>query len=129
MPPKEKRVSNSFTGLFAYYENGTIIEEKNNYYSTKFKKTCATNWAEIDKSQLIALELFWKGSSKIKISKEEYPDIKPEDWFFSHYGYFDMKDRKTLVIARNIGIKLKDHIKVYSVDENTGNIKIETRPL
>jgi len=124
-----KELPNNFTGFLAEYKNGNTILEKNNYYSNKLKKKCATNWAEIDKSQLVALTMYWHGIAKVEISIEEYPDLNRDDWFFSHYGYYDMANRKTLVIARNIGLKMSDHLRVYSVSEETGDIKIEARPI
>jgi len=128
MPPREPE-KNKFTGFLAHYKDGSVVKEKNHYYSSKLKKECATNWHEIDKSQLVSLELLWGGESKIKISIEEYPAIKPSDWFFSHYEYFDLKNRNVIVISRNIGISKKDHKQIYSVHEETGILKTEIRPL
>jgi hypothetical protein len=116
-----------YTGFIAYYKN-KAIKEKEYYFNKKLNKKCATNWIDIDKSKLIALELIWKNEQKIKIALEEYPHIKPSDWFFSQYGYFDLKANRTIVVARNIGYIKDNLLIVYSVNEETGIIKVEHRP-
>ena len=124
MPLKEL---NQYTGFIAYYDNNIIVKEKENYFSKKLKKKCATNWAEIDKNRLVALELLWHGQSKIKISREEHPHIKSDDWFFTHSGMFNMKNRNVTVISRNIGFKKDNIIQVYSVEEETGILRSSAR--
>lgn len=116
-----------FTGFLAYYSDDLIVKEKENYFSKKLNKNCATNWAEIDKTRLVALELLWLGQSKIKIDKKEYPFIKPEDWFFTHSGMYNMKNRNITVISRNIGFKKDNITQVYSVDEETGILRTSIR--
>lgn len=116
-----------FTGFLAYYSDDLIVKEKENYFSKKLNKNCATNWAEIDKTRLVALELLWRGQSKIKIDKKEYPFIKPEDWFFTHSGMYNMKNRNITVISRNIGFKKDNITQVYSVDEETGILRTSIR--
>jgi hypothetical protein len=66
MHPRENK---EFTGFVARYKNGATIYEKEDYFSKKLNKKCATNWEEVDKSKLASLELLWKGQSKIKIDK------------------------------------------------------------
>ena len=118
---------NKFTGFIAYYNN-KIIKEKENFFSIKLNRKCATSWAEIDKDKLIALELVWNDEPKIKITKEDYPHIKPSDWFFSQYGYFDLTTRVVKVVARNIGYVKDELLIVYSINEENGVIKVEHRP-
>jgi hypothetical protein len=122
---------NKFTGFIGHYDNKTIVE-KENFYSKKLNKRCATNWAEIDKNKLIALELLWQGKSIIKIDKENYPHIKPEDWFFTQTGIYNIKDKKIKdkkikVLARNIGYKKDNITQVYSVEEETGILRSSVR--
>jgi hypothetical protein len=116
-----------FTGFRAYYSKEIFVKEKENYFSKKLKKNCATNWAEIDKTRLVALELLWHGQSKIKIDKKEYPHIKSEDWFFTHSGIYNMKNRSITIISRNIGFKKDNIIQVYSVEEETGILRSSVR--
>ena len=124
MPQNEP---NSFTGFVAYYTDGKSVKEKENFYSHKLEKNCATNWCEIDKNKLIALEMVWNGSVKIRIDKKEYPHIKPEDWFFTQSGIYNLKERKIRVLARNIGYKKDNITQVYSVDEETGILRSAVR--
>lgn len=118
---------NKFTGFVAYYSNGKKIKEKENYLSKKLGKKMATNWAEIDKEKLSALELMWNGESKIKIDKKDYPHITPNDWFFSQTGVFDMDKQKVIVVGRNIGYRKEDIIQVYTVIEDIGILKSSVR--
>lgn len=117
----------NFTGFLAYYSRDILVKEKENYFSKKLNKNCATNWSEIDKTRLVALELLWHGQSKIKIDKKDYPHIKPEDWFFTHSGMYNMKSRNITVISRNIGFKKDNITQVYSVDEETGILRTSIR--
>jgi hypothetical protein len=117
----------NLTGFIAHYANGSIVKEKENYTNKKLQKKCATNWSEIDKNQLVALELLWHGKSIIKIDKKDYPHIKPEDWFFTQTGIFELKDRKVKVLARNIGFNKDKIIQVYSVEEETGILRTSVR--
>lgn len=126
MSRKEGNSRKNFTGFVAYYDDGRKLREKENY-TDKSGKDCATNWSEVKKDKLVALELLWNGKSKIKISKDEYPSIKPEDWFFSQLGYQDMSKREIVVIARNIGFIKEGILQVFTIDENTGNLRISTR--
>jgi len=124
MPQKE---NNKFVGFIAHYDNNKTIVEKENFYSKKLDKKCATNWTEIDKNKLIALELIWQGKSIIKIDKKNYPYIKPEDWFFTQTGIYNIKDKKIKVLARNIGYKKDKITQVYSVEEETGILRSSVR--
>lgn len=127
MHPKENK---KFTGFIAYYNNGARVYEKENFFSKKLDKKCATNWAEIDKKRLSALELVWNGKSKIKIKKESdsfHEELSPKDWFFSQNGYLDMGSRKVIVLARNIGYIKDNLIHITSVIENTGDIRKSIR--
>lgn len=133
MPRKsgKTKVKDSFTGFVAHYENGRQLYEKENYFSKKLNKKCATNWAEIDKSRLVKLELFWNGTLKAGISKKPFKDkpfeLSPSDWFFSQKGYIDMGTKKMLVIARNIGYIHEGVIHITSVVEKTGIIQKHSR--
>jgi hypothetical protein len=121
-----QKENNKFTGFIAHYNNKTIVE-KENFYSKKLNKNCATNWAEVDKNKLIALEIIWHGKSIIKIDKKDYSHIKPEDWFFTQTGIYNIKDRKIRVLARNIGYKKDKITQVYSVEEETGILRSSVR--
>lgn len=128
MPLREELLKRkeSFTGFVITYSDGSKVYEKENYFSKRLNKKCATNWAEIDKSRISSLELFWNGTSKAIVHKvnTDDPEIKLEakDWFFSHRGYLDMGTRKIKVISRNIGY-IKDNILyITSIAEDTGEI-------
>jgi len=125
MPQKENK---RFTGFVAFYKDGNEVREKNNYFSSKTKRKKATNWHEVDKDKIVALEIFWKGQPKIRIDKDDHPDLKPSDWFFSHFGCLDMNTHETKVISRNIGFIKGDILTVYCVVEETGVVKVEHRP-
>ena len=132
MSRKELSINKEYTGFLAHYDDGRIIKEQEDFYSKKFKKKCATNWAEIDKKRLVALELVWKGKSKAKIEKQNPTDshrgdLSPDQWFFSQYGYMDMAKRNITVVARNIGWIKDGIINVTSVNEDTGTITMSTR--
>lgn len=98
------------------------VREKENYFSKELKKICATNWAEINKEKLVALELFWHGQSIIKINKADYPEMTADDWFFTQSAIFEMKNRKLTILSRNIGYKKGDITQVYSVEEASGRL-------
>lgn len=119
----------TFTGLVAHYSEGSTVEEKNYFYSEKLQKRCATNWAELDLDQVVALELYFNGVSKVKVSKTENPDIGPQDWFFSHTGIADMTGGDPKTIQRNIGYKKDGLLYVSSVDEENGSVKVDIRKL
>jgi hypothetical protein len=125
MPQKEDE---KFTGFVAYYDNGNTVKERNNYLCAKTSNVKSTNWSEIDKERLVALELFWNGESKIKIDKIRYPDLKPSDWYFSHLGSLDMNSHKTIVVSRNIGFIKDELLTVFCVQEQSGVVKIDNRP-
>jgi len=129
-----RRKENNFTGFIAHYNNGTSIKEKENFFSKKLNKQCATNWAEINKEKLISMELYWKGEFKAKILKipekkddVPYTILNPDQWFFSHSGYMDMNTRTIKVVSRNIGYVYNGIIYITSVNENVGNIRIHSR--
>jgi hypothetical protein len=113
---------NAFTGFIAYYKDGRSVQEKENYFSKKLKKICATNWAEIDKEKLVALELLWRGQSIIKINKTDCPGMTPNDWFFTQSAIFEMKNRKLTILSRNIGYKKGNTTQIYSVEESSGRL-------
>jgi hypothetical protein len=113
----------SFTGFKAYYDNGVSVKEKENYFSKDLNKICATNWIEIDKKKLVALELLWNDQSIIKLDKTDYPTLTPDCWFFSQSAIFEMKGKKLTILSRNIGYKKIDGTtQVYSVEEATGRL-------
>lgn len=134
MPLKDAADKN-FTGFVAHYSNGRTVFEKENYFSKKLSKKCATNWAEIDKEKLVRLELMWKGKIKAAISRT--PDGDPHrskeigsgDWFFSQKGYFDLATHKVVVISRNIGYVDGNIAHITSVVEETGVVQFYTRAI
>ena len=117
----------NFTGFIATYEDGSTVEQKENFFSKKQNKKCKTNWLDIDKGKLVKLELFWKGVPSASISKEDHPYISPDDWFFSHTGYMDIHSRNIKVLDRNIGFKKDGILTVFSVHEDNGFVKVDTR--
>lgn len=126
MSPKENSRL-KFTGFVATYDSSRVIYEKENYFSKKLNKQCATNWQEIDKSKLTELNLLWNGEVKASITLDEFDHIKPEDWYFSHSGYFDMGSNKIVVVSRNIGYRKDGVLNIFSVAEDTGILKIQMR--
>ncbi len=124
MPQRELK---KFNGFVAWYNDGKIEQEREDYFSKTLNKQCSTNWAEINKDKLTTLELIWQNDSKIKIDIKDYPHIKPSDWFFSQTAYFDMKFRKKVLVSRNIGYKKDNIIQVYSVEEGTGVLSSSLR--
>jgi hypothetical protein len=133
MPLKEDLLKRTepFTGFVIIYCNGNKIYEKENYFSKKLNKKCATNWAEIDKNKIASLELHWRGDCKATISKVPSDNhsnmIEANDWFFSHRGYLNMGTRKVVIIARNIGYIENNILHITSVVEETGEILRITR--
>ena len=133
MPPKGRlpKRDKSFSGFLVTYENGSKIYEKENYYSKKLNKKCATNWPEIDKSKISSLELLWRGESKVTITRSpselHKKELSAKDWFFSQRAYFDMTNRKTILISRNIGYVEDDIIHITSIMEKTGEISRSVR--
>lgn len=121
----------SFTGFVVIYDNGSKVYEKENYFSKKLNKKCATNWTEIDKSKISTIELHWKGSCKATLSKgpsdTHKKALEAKDWFFSHGGYLDMGTQKVIVISRNIGFIEDNILYITSVEEKTGKVSITTR--
>jgi len=133
--PFPERNTNSYTGFVAHYTNGRVVYERENYDSKKLKKKCATNWAEIDRNKLVAMEMFWHGQLKARIEKDPSSDpnrkniLGPSEWFFSQKGYFDMGTRKITVVARNIGYVQDGIIHITSVVEKTGTVQMYDRAL
>lgn len=133
VPPLLKS-SESFTGFVAHYTDGRRIYERENFFSDKLNRKCATNWTEVDRDRLAALELVWKGTVKARIDKiptatsfNTQKSLTPPDWFFSQKGYLDMGRRETIVIARNIGYKENGVLHIASVFEETGILRIYDR--
>lgn len=114
------------TGFVVIYVDGTKIVEKENYFSRKLNKKCATNWAEIDKSKIASLQLYWRGELKETIQKTPSDthsnELEAIDWFFSHKGYMDMASRSVKIISRNIGYIQDNIIHITSVMEETGEL-------
>jgi len=133
MPLKEPIAHNIefFTGFVVTYLDGKKVLQKENYFSKKLNKKCATNWSEIDKSKITSLELFWKGESKVKIdqcpSSTHKETLTAKDWFFSHRGYLDMGTQKIKIISRNIGYIEDNILYITTVQEDTGEIHRSTR--
>jgi hypothetical protein len=128
MPLREELLKRkeSFTGFLVTYADGSKVYEKENYFSKRLNKKCATNWSEIDRSKISSLELLWNGANKAIINKVSTSDpeirLEAKDWFFSHRGYLDMGTRKIKIISRNIGY-IKDNILyITSIVEDTGEI-------
>ena len=122
-----QKESNSFTGFIAHYDKGVAIKEKENYFSKILGKQCATSWGEINKKKLVALELVWRNQSIIKIDKETFSHISDKDWFFSQSAMFEMKNRKIVILSRNIGYKKDNITQVFSVEESTGRLSSHVR--
>lgn len=120
-----------FTGFVVTYADGTRIFEKENYVSKKLNRSCATNWAEIDKSKIAYLQLYWKGELKETIQKSpddtHSKELTAKDWFFSHRGYLDMGTRKVIIISRNIGYIEEGIIKITSIFEKNGEKSLSVR--
>jgi len=123
-----------FNGFIAYYSDGKIIREREDYFSKVLNKKCSTNWAEIDKNKLIKLELIWQNQVKGYISCNPSADafntkytLSPQDWFFSHNGYFDLGSKNIIVVARNIGYTENGYTNILSVAEQTGIVRIHGR--
>jgi len=132
--PKKLKSHKPFTGFIAYYDNGKIIKEHEDFFSKKLNKKCATNWAEIDKNKLIKLELIWQDTPKGYITKSPSEQsfnktytLNPQDWFFSQKGYFDLNTRQIIVIARNIGYIESGIVNILSAIEQTGIVQIYSR--
>ena len=117
---------NNFTGFIAYYGPKKKVFEKENYTDKSGNKK-ATNWSEIDKEKLTALELVWRGSSKILIKKSDYPHMQGTDWFFTQSAFLDMATQKIRVVARNIGYRKEGIIQIFTVEEDTGTLKSSVR--
>jgi hypothetical protein len=119
------------TGFVVIYDKGNKIYEKENYFSKRLNKKCATNWAEIDKNKISSLELHWRGDCKAtiyKVSSDTHSNIlEAKDWFFSHRGYLNMGTRKIVIITRNIGYIENNILHITSVVEETGEILRTTR--
>jgi len=108
----------------AVYKDGTVVPERENYYSERLRKKMATNWLEVDKSAVERLEIHWRGRKMASISKAEHPEIKPSDWFFSHTGCLDMSTHSVRVVARNIGYRDRSGLtNVISILECDGTMK------
>lgn len=123
-----------FSGFIAYYSNGKVVHERENYFSRLRNKKCATNWGEIDKGALIKLELYWKDELKGFITKESLsnsfnpsPITSPNNWFFSQKGYFDLGSRNIIVVSRNIGYIADGVARVLSVLEDSGIVQIYSK--
>lgn len=127
MSQNENQNRSTFTGFIVHYEDGRKVREKENFFSQTLKKVCATNWTEINKELIIKIELYWNGEKKIDVTKEEFPNIKADDWYFSHRGCYDMSSRQIKILSRNIGYREKGLLNIFSVMEDTGEIRISTR--
>jgi len=119
--------SKTFTGFVVHNIDGISILEKENYFSKKLNKKCSTNWAEIDKSKVSAVELHWKGECMARIDRSPSDAHKNEltakDWFFSHHGYLDMSIvGKINIISRNIGFIEGSILHIISVLESNGEV-------
>jgi hypothetical protein len=125
--------NNNVTGFVVTYEDGTKIIEKENYFSKKLNKKCATNWAEIDKSKIASLQIYWRGELMETIQKSPSDthtnQLEANDWFFSHKGYMDMASRSVKIISRNIGFIENNILHITSIMEDTGEIIRSTRAI
>jgi hypothetical protein len=134
MSLKELKDRRPFTGFVAYYNDGKIIKERENFDSKVLSKKCATNWAEIDREKLIKLELVWENQPKGFITRAPTENsfntsytLNPQDWFFSQKGYYDLGDRHVVVVARNIGYVTDGIINILSVVEKSGVVHMYRR--
>jgi len=129
MPPREGgSVPEGFTGFLATYDDGTQILERECYHSERLRRPMATSWPEIDRERLRRLDLYWHGSKKATVSKDDHPHLGADGWFFSQTGYMDMKKRAVSVIGRNIGFRGKDGLLyVTTVREFDGRVKGSVR--
>lgn len=116
----------NYTGFVAHYGPKKTVLEKEDYINKSGQRK-ATNWSELNKEKMTGLELVWRGSSKIRIDKKDYPHIGPDDWFFTQTAFFDMKEQKVKVVGRNIGYKKDGIIQVFTVEEQTGILKSSVR--
>lgn len=123
-----------YTGFIAYYGENKVIKEREDFFSKKLDKKCATNWAEIDKEKLTKLELIWNDQPKGFISKTPVKNsfntshtLSPQNWFFSQKGYYDLGNRNIIVVARNIGYIENGIINILSVVEQSGIVQIYSR--
>lgn len=109
----------SFTGFKAIYADGEVIEEKNDFFDPELKRTCATNWHQVDQKKLHTLELWWKGERKAMISKDLIPNIT--SWIFFHTGSQDSTGQRK-VLSRTIGSRNGFTDINVTMDEETGTL-------
>ena len=134
MSPRELKSRKPFTGFVAYYDDGKVVKERENFFSIKLNKKCATSWAEIDKDKLVRLDLVWNDQPKGSILKNPSEDsfnkshvLSPQDWFFSQKGYYDLNTRVIRVVARNIGYIEDGIVNILSVVEDSGVVQMYRR--
>ena len=123
----QKEAPKDHTGFVAYYESGMVVCEENTYFSKSSGRTKATNWSEVEKDKLVALELLWNGEIKARVDKVKYPHLTPSDWYFSHYGSLEMSTHKTQVVSRNIGYYKDSLLTLFRVEEKSGVLNVEHR--
>ena len=122
-----QRSNNTHTGFVAHYESGSQKLELD-YFINREGERKATNWYEVNLEKLQTLELLWHGESKVRVSKEDIPGINPEDWYFTCSGTADIANPdKPIIIARNIGYRKGKILFLFTVEEDTGNVRTHTR--
>jgi hypothetical protein len=120
-----------FTGFKAYClikkegekDKEIVITEQNNFFDETLKRTCATNWHQVDKENLKTLELWWHDERKAIV--EDKP--KEFEWVFFHTGSMASSDPGPVIISRTVGYKKPskaphagEDIHYFTVDEITG---------
>ena len=127
--PTSKKDKPAHHGLVAHLMDGSSVLEKNNYYSDTLQKRLATNWAEIPKDLIAALELLWKGTSILKLRAQDIPDGGIDSWCFSHTGAIDLANGNNtpIIVSRNIGYEKDGIVTMYRVNEETGTLSFDSR--
>jgi len=116
-------ISNIKHGFLVTYEDGTEVQEKNNFWSERHQKVSATNWLDIDKDRIKTLQLFWKGKVRVSLCKE---DCSPEKWWFSHTGSLQTSgDSRVVIVSRNIGYIREGRRYIYRVMEESGALMFD----
>ena len=104
-------------------ENVETALEKNGLFDQKLEMTCATNWHLVEKKNIWTLQIWWNGSMKGFLSKENIPTIK--EWIFFHTGTV-VPGQKTEIVSRSIGCITDKSKIIITVNEKTGKTQTAT---